>query len=586
MHETVRQTSLPETRHHPVSDLQEVLVHEKVERDGDADRIAVDFTIGGIDPESAHVMLGPWHPFAQSPVIKDNDIGLPVKITDVIKPRTTIPGIEPNGGGECHTDCRVAYNFAIFETEKQKKILVGVMPDFVSTNRIFIRKGDGHSMRVHLENATPGVFRKGKRELRYIVVEGDRYIDVLNEYSKKIDDYNPVKTRSRLDGAALACTWDWAGKYVSEDAVVKEIEAIKVLHEELKRDPEYKPSYKIDGLILDDGWQFGHEYNAQNVNTNKFPHGLRPIIEAIQSAGMEAGIWMAPFFKSETSPLLRDHPDYFLRDENGSFVRYKVRQSIHEDDRHGRWAYSEYPMIMDISVPEVREHIMTDIKSHYDMGVRLFKLDFLSAVFSHPLKNRDKTTVEYYRDFFGNVRNVFPEAKFIGCTLPLTESLGLFDAMRVSNDSIIPSKGFGTKHVWGRIISLLSLTDIAKKSNGLMYKDMVLKSALRSTMLGKNSCAAVDGVHWDDKENPIDASVFANANELIRMINTKDSQVVHFIGGSVSHLDNRERAVFVSLLKSMQEKEAKRLMEIDELQQIVGEFYKPPWLVYALGSTT
>ncbi len=119
-----------------------------------------------------------------------------------------------------------------------------------------------------------------------------------------------------------------------------------------------------------------------------------------------------------------------------------------------------------------------------------------------------------------------------------------------------------------------------------MYKDMVLKSALRSTMLGKNTCAAVDGVHWDDKENPIDTSVFANANELIRMINTKDSQAVHFIGGSISHLDNRERAVFVSLLKSMQEKEAKRLMEIDELQQIVGEFYKPPWLVYALGSTT
>lgn len=585
-HEALSQARHVEAPHHPVSELHSIVTHKKIEEKSGVDRISTDFTLEGIDPESSRVMLGPWHPFAQSPVIKGDDIGLPVKIADVLKPRTTIPGIEPNGGGECHKDCRVAYNFVIFETDAQKKVLVGVVPDFISTNRIFVKKGEGHTVSIHLENETPGVFREGSRELDYVVVQGDRYIDVLTAYSKKIDEKNPKKEQSRLDGATLACTWDWAGKYVSESDVLSEVEAIRTLHAELKNDPEYKPWHKIDGLILDDGWQYGHEYGAQDVNTKKFPRGLRPIIKEIKAAGMETGIWMAPFFKSEMSRLVLDHPEYFVKDVKGAFARYKVRQSIHEDDRHGRLAYSEFPMILDISVPQVQEYILSDIKSHYDMGVRIFKLDFLSAAFSYPLKNKDKTTVEYYRDFFIGMREQFPEAKFIGCTLPLTESIGLFDAMRVSNDSIIPRKGFGTKHIWGRVVSLLSLTDIAKKSNGLMYKDMVLKSAIRSSMLGKYTCAAVDGVHWDDKENPIDASVFAQANELIRMINNKDTQVVHFIGGSINHLSSDERQVFISLLKSMQEKNEKRTMEIDELQNVVGEFYKPPWLVYAIGSTT
>ena len=73
----------------------------------------------------------------------------------------------------------------------------------------------------------------------------------------------------------------------------------------------------IDLIVVDDGW-FG-ERNADrgsmgdwNVNLKKFPNGLSPLVEKINSIGMKFGIWIEPEMVSYDSELYQAHPDWCL----------------------------------------------------------------------------------------------------------------------------------------------------------------------------------------------------------------------------------------------------------------------------------
>ena len=70
-------------------------------------------------------------------------------------------------------------------------------------------------------------------------------------------------------------------------------------------------------FVIDDGW-FG-ERNSDNgslgdwyPNKEKFPDGLKPVIDYINSLGMKFGIWIEPEMVSKNSHLYREHPDWVM----------------------------------------------------------------------------------------------------------------------------------------------------------------------------------------------------------------------------------------------------------------------------------
>lgn len=76
-------------------------------------------------------------------------------------------------------------------------------------------------------------------------------------------------------------------------------------------------SLGADTFVLDDGW-FGRR-NADNcslgdwyVNSEKFPAGLKGIIDKCKSAGLKFGLWLEPEMVSEDSDLYRSHPDFAI----------------------------------------------------------------------------------------------------------------------------------------------------------------------------------------------------------------------------------------------------------------------------------
>ncbi len=74
----------------------------------------------------------------------------------------------------------------------------------------------------------------------------------------------------------------------------------------------------VDRFVMDDGW-FGQRKNDHAglgdwyVNPQKFPHGLKPLIDKVHALGMDFGLWVEPEMVNPDSDLYRKHPDWVLR---------------------------------------------------------------------------------------------------------------------------------------------------------------------------------------------------------------------------------------------------------------------------------
>ncbi|HKS71811.1 MAG TPA: alpha-galactosidase [Terriglobales bacterium] len=80
---------------------------------------------------------------------------------------------------------------------------------------------------------------------------------------------------------------------------------------------EEAASIGVERFVMDDGW-----FGARNTdhaglgdwypNPNKFPHGLKPLIDKVHSLGMDFGLWVEPEMVNPDSNLYREHPDWVL----------------------------------------------------------------------------------------------------------------------------------------------------------------------------------------------------------------------------------------------------------------------------------
>ncbi len=73
----------------------------------------------------------------------------------------------------------------------------------------------------------------------------------------------------------------------------------------------------VDRFVMDDGW-FGQRKDDHAglgdwyVNKEKFPRGLKPLIDKVHSLGMDFGLWVEPEMVNPDSDLYRKHPDWVL----------------------------------------------------------------------------------------------------------------------------------------------------------------------------------------------------------------------------------------------------------------------------------
>lgn len=101
----------------------------------------------------------------------------------------------------------------------------------------------------------------------------------------------------------------------------------------------------VDRFVMDDGW-FGQRKTDHAglgdwyVNPEKFPHGLKPLVDRVHQLGMDFGLWVEPEMVNPDSDLYRKHPDWVLN--------FPGRPRSEQRNR----------LVLNLARPDVREYIL------------------------------------------------------------------------------------------------------------------------------------------------------------------------------------------------------------------------------------
>lgn len=73
----------------------------------------------------------------------------------------------------------------------------------------------------------------------------------------------------------------------------------------------------VELFVIDDGWMKGRKNDSGGlgdweVDEEKFPHGLKYVVDRINELGLKFGIWVEPEAVTEDSKLYKNHPDWIL----------------------------------------------------------------------------------------------------------------------------------------------------------------------------------------------------------------------------------------------------------------------------------
>ena len=220
-------------------------------------------------------------------------------------------------------------------------------------------------------------------------------------------------------------SWSCLYSHINEEKIRKEAEDFA---KEFRR-------FGADLIQMDEGWEKGQMFDVFWTNSpEKFPSGLADLNRRIRDLGMRFGIWMAPGLihdGSEAFDDFRPHLSYM----NGEAVRPRKGNAEATDVKNG----SIY--VMNIAQDYVKDLIRGMFQRAMQDGVEYFKIDFLvdmlypAADAAHPLCYEAGYSVELYRELMRIIRETVGEDVFLlSCGAPVGESIGYFDAIRVSPD--------------------------------------------------------------------------------------------------------------------------------------------------------
>jgi hypothetical protein len=207
-------------------------------------------------------------------------------------------------------------------------------------------------------------------------------------------------------------SWDFYGGAVSMADIEQEISALNKM----------KCRNHLNYLTIDMGWE--EAWGDWRPN-RKFPETLKEIADKIRTAGWHPGIWFAPFQVGMFTPLARHRQELFLRDETGALI------IVNDEMPTGP------VLLLDYSLPEVREIVNSLFSNAHEAGFELFKIDYLYERFlakaTSPAVKTGKAA--FARLIFQTIREAIGnEACLVNCGGRKESALGFADTCRVSTD--------------------------------------------------------------------------------------------------------------------------------------------------------
>ena len=219
------------------------------------------------------------------------------------------------------------------------------------------------------------------------------------------------------------CSWYCFGPRVTAQQVLDNLDFIA----------KHSPGLRY--IQIDDGYQ---PAMGDWLETGAaFGGNVQGVLKQIRQRGFEPAIWVAPFVAEEKSHVFQQHPDWFVKDEQGKPLRSDL--VTFGGWRRGPW------YALDGTHPEVQKHFENFFGvMRREWGCTYFKLDanFWGAIHGGRFHDPRATRVEAYRRGMQAVLRGTRDGFVLGCNHPIWPSLGLIHGSRSSND---------IKRTWERI---------------------------------------------------------------------------------------------------------------------------------------
>ena len=264
---------------------------------------------------------------------------------------------------------------------------------------------------------------------KIILTKGQSWQDLMFNYGTEIAIEHSIKLKTPINLKGWS-TWDYYGRVYDTKDVYKNIDKLK--------------SDQVANIIQIDGgwWTARGDYLSVRKNLQG---GMKAIADYAKSKGYKAGIHLDGFRGDKDSELFRNHPDWFLKDQNGEVIC----QAIDKGDTYMQYIYYDY------SNPEVCEYmknVMHTIRN--DWGYSYFKIDFMryglleSILAEHGNNcgigkkqvtkvisfNDTMTSVERTRAGLLAMRDGMGDAYFLGCSAIFGPTFGIVDGLRTGAD--------------------------------------------------------------------------------------------------------------------------------------------------------
>jgi alpha-galactosidase len=247
----------------------------------------------------------------------------------------------------------------------------------------------------------------------FLYTIGPKRAALLTKLADRIDqNHPPLRFRNPPAGW---CSWYCFGARVTARNVMDNLSAIA------------KDVPQLKYVQLDDGYQ---PAMGDWLETGKaFGGDVKGVLAAIRKQGFEPAIWVAPFIAEKDSHLFQQHPDWFMKGDDGKPL--PASQVTFQGWRHGPW------YALDGTNPEVQKHLESVFRTmRQEWGVTYFKLDanFWGAMHGGHLQDPKATRIEAYRRGMRAVLRGAGDSFILGCNHPIWPSFGLIHGSRSSGD--------------------------------------------------------------------------------------------------------------------------------------------------------
>ena len=228
--------------------------------------------------------------------------------------------------------------------------------------------------------------------------------DYSLEYELKegIENFNKDFPKKNLDKIFGYTSWYNYYQNINEEIILRDLSAL---------------DKRFNLFQIDDGYEtFVGDW--LEVDSTKFPNGLKPIVDIIHAKGLKAGIWLAPFVAEQKSKLFNEHPEFFKKDKHGKPMK-----------AGGNWS-GQYAL--DLDNFHVRTYIQKCLSYYMDLGFDFFKLDFLYAAGIGEYEGRSRAQVQ--SEAYRFLRETLKDKLILGCGAHVLNSKDVFDYLRIGPD--------------------------------------------------------------------------------------------------------------------------------------------------------